>query len=83
MAGGSTHTCATDYTSNNMFASPHRGNKKYDRKVLEKGGEPKVLENDLVINSEIKVGKKTTRMKRKAVYLSYSRTTIPNPRNPM
>ena len=31
--------------------------------VLEKGGEPKVLENDLVINSEIKVGKKTTRMK--------------------
>ena len=32
--------------------------------VFEKGGEPKVLENDLlIINSEIQVGKKTTRMK--------------------
>ena len=37
--------------------------------VLDKGGEPKVLENVVVlINSEKQVGKKTTRMKAKKAF---------------
>ena len=51
------------YNSVDFQGKKHVFAGKLKVRVLEKGGEPKVLENDLLFDSEIKVGKKTTRMK--------------------